>query len=197
MTLIAEVFANLRSPKYKVRSISIKSRFNRCFKKQHGKRAQTVLKSAWQSLYHIYWLLWTQLTFKKSLLVICKISTLFPNTLSGDGKYSLFNRDNLMQLIQMEVSRKQKNVLIFFLHFWNLVEILNIFKKKMTLIADVFPKLWTQKNLVRSVPKKSSFKGSFGEQHRERAQICWNLNESTFTIFSDCGERNWPAKSLC
>ena len=31
----------------------------------------------------------------------------------------------------------------------------------MTLIADKFPKLRTQKNLVRSMPKKSPFKGSF------------------------------------
>ena len=127
MTLIAEVFSKLGTPKNNVRSISIKYRFNRCFKKQHGKRAQTVLKFAWQSLYHIYWSLWTQLTFKKSLLVICKISTLFANTLSADGKYSLFNGDNLTQPIQMEVSRKQKNFLIFSLHFWNLVYILNIF----------------------------------------------------------------------
>ena len=44
----------------------------------------------------------------KSLLVICKISTLFPNTLSADGKYSLLNRDNLTQPIQMQLSRKQK-----------------------------------------------------------------------------------------
>ena len=127
MTLIAEVFPKLGTPKNNVRSISIKSRFKGSFKKQHGKRAQTLLKFAWQSLYHIYWSLWTQLTFKKSLLVICKISTLFPNTLSGHGKYSLFNGENLTQPIQMQVSRKQKNVLIFFLHFWNLVYILNIF----------------------------------------------------------------------
>ena len=40
----------------------------------------------------------------------------------------------------------------------------------MTLIADVFPKLHTQKNLVRSMPKKSHFKGSFGKQHGQRAQ---------------------------
>ena len=40
--------------------------------------------------------------------MICKISTLFPNTLSCDGKYSLFNRDNLTQPIQMQFSRKQK-----------------------------------------------------------------------------------------
>ena len=30
---------------------------------------------------------------------------------------------------------------IFFFDFWNLHQILNILKKKMSLIADVFPKL--------------------------------------------------------
>ena len=117
MTLIAEVFPNLRSPKNKVRSMSIKSRFKGSFKKQHGKCAQTLFKFAWQNLYHIYWSLWRQLTFKKSLLVICKISRLFPNTLSGDGKYSLLNRDNLTQPIQMQLSRKQKNFSDFFSAF--------------------------------------------------------------------------------
>ena len=151
MTLIVEVFSKLGTPRNMVTSMSKKSRFKGSFAKQHGKRAQTLLKFAWQNLYHIYWSLWRQLTFKNFLLVICKISRLFPNTLSADGKYSLLNRDNLTQEIHMQVSRKQKNFLIFFLHFWNLVEILNIFLKNLTLIADVFPKLRTQKNLVRSI----------------------------------------------
>ena len=108
MTLIAEVFPKLRSPKNNVRSMSIKSRFKGSFKKQHGKCAQTLLKFAWQNLYHIYWSLSRQLTFKKFLLVICKISRLFPNTLSADGKYSLLNTDSLTQPIQMQLSPKQK-----------------------------------------------------------------------------------------
>ena len=117
MALIAEVFPKLRTPKSKVRSMSIKSRFKGSFKKQHGKRAQTLLKFAWQNLYHIYWSLWRQLTFKKFLLVICKISRLFPNTLSADSKYSLLNRDNLMQPIQMQVSQKPKSFAEFFAAF--------------------------------------------------------------------------------
>ena len=40
----------------------------------------------------------------------------------------------------------------------------------MTLIADVFPKLRTQKNLVTSMPIKSRFKGSFEKQHRKSGQ---------------------------
>ena len=117
MTVIAEVFPKLRSPKNKVRSISIKSRFKGSFKKQHGKRAQTLLKFAWQNLYHIYWSLWQQLTLKKSLLGRCKISGLLPNTLSVDGKYSLLNRENLTQPIQMQLSWKQKTFSDFFSAF--------------------------------------------------------------------------------
>ena len=40
----------------------------------------------------------------------------------------------------------------------------------MTLIADLFPKLPTPKNLVTYVSKKSSFKGPFDRQHGKRAQ---------------------------
>ena len=108
MTLIAEVFPKLRTPKNMVTSMSKKSRLKQSFGKQHGKRAQRLLKFAWQYLFHIYWSLWRQLSCKKSVLVTCKISRLFPNTLSMDSKYSLLNRDNLTEPIQMQLSRKQK-----------------------------------------------------------------------------------------
>ena len=158
MTLIAEVFPKLRTPKYMVTSMSKKFLLKGSFGKQHGKRAQTLLKIAWQHLYHVYWSLWRQLTCKKSVLVICKISRLFPNSLSSYGEYSLFNRGNLMERISMQLSPKQKTFSELFLHFWNLVQILKIFKKKLTLMEDVFPKLLTLKNVVRSMSKKSRFR---------------------------------------
>ena len=45
--------------------------------------------------------------------------------------------------------RKEKYFVDFLFHFLNLESILNIFKKKMTLIAHVFLILRTQKNVVR------------------------------------------------
>ena len=39
-------------------------------------------------------------------------------------------------------------------------------------MADVFAKLLTPKNMVRSMSKKSRFRGSFEKQHGKRAQIC-------------------------
>ena len=68
----------------------------------------------------IYWSLWMQLSWKKSLLVICKIVGLFFNTLTAGDKYSLFNKGNLTQLIQIQLSKKQKTFSHFLKLFWNL-----------------------------------------------------------------------------
>ena len=54
MTLIAEVFPKLRTPKNIVTSMSKKFRFKGSFGKQHGKRPQTLLKFAWANLCHIF-----------------------------------------------------------------------------------------------------------------------------------------------
>ena len=117
VTLIPDVFPKLRTQKNLVRSMPKKSRFKGSFRKQHGKRVQTLLKFAWQHLYDNYSSVWSQLSYKKSLLVICKISRLFPNPLSAEGKYSLLNRDNLTQPSQMQLSRKQKTFSEFFCAF--------------------------------------------------------------------------------
>ena len=74
-------------------------------------------KNSWNmpgSTFAIFLSLWRQLTYKKSLLLTCEISRLFPNTLGADCKYSLLNRDNLTQPIQMQVSQKQKTFSEFF-----------------------------------------------------------------------------------
>ena len=49
------------------------------------------------------------MSLKKFLLVICKFLSLFPNTLTADGKYPILNADNLRQPIQMQLSQKQKS----------------------------------------------------------------------------------------
>ena len=67
---------------------------------------------------------------KKSLWVICKILGLLFNPLTPDYRYSLLNRGNLLQHVQMQLSQKQTFFPFFFVNFPNLYSILNIFKKK-------------------------------------------------------------------
>ena len=54
MTLIADVFPKLRTPKNMVISMPSKSRFRGFVENQHGKCAQTLLKYEAQLHYHIY-----------------------------------------------------------------------------------------------------------------------------------------------
>ena len=116
--LIRYVFPKLWILKNLGRSMSKNSGFKRSFGKQRGKRAQTSLKFPRQHLYHIYWSLWRQLAFNNYLLVTWKISRLFPNTLSADGRYSLLNRNNLTQTnSDASISKKTNFLSIFFCIF--------------------------------------------------------------------------------
>ena len=47
-------------------------------------------------------------TWKMSLLVICEILGVFADTMSADDKYPYTNCENLLLLIQMELSKKRK-----------------------------------------------------------------------------------------
>ena len=83
------------------------------------------------------------------MLVLCKILGLFVNTLSDDDKYCLLYRDNLTQPIQILLSEKQKTFFEFFSAFLKSTLNFEHFQKKMTLIADVLPKLPSPKKVIR------------------------------------------------
>ena len=83
------------------------------------------------------------------MLVLCKISGLFVNTLSEDDRYCLLYKDNLLQPIQILLSQKQKTFSEFFSPFLKSTLNFERFQNKMTLIADVFPKLPSPKKVIR------------------------------------------------
>ena len=103
--------------------------------------------------------------------MLCKILRLFLNTLTADRKYPLLNRSNLTQAIQILLSRKQKTSCGFFSAFLKAtLNFAHFQKNKMTLIADVFPKLPSLKKIIRKVSVKSRFRGPFDKKHEKRAQ---------------------------
>ena len=105
MTLIAYLFVRVRPAKNVVRYMCKKSRFRLPLQKEHRKLVSTLFKFERQHLHHIYWSMGRQLSWQKSLLVICKRLRLFVSTISAVDKCSLPNRDNLMQPIYMELSQ--------------------------------------------------------------------------------------------
>ena len=89
-----------------------------------------------------------KLSLKKSLLVICKILRLFVDTFTAYGKYSVLNREYLTDPIDMQLSQKQKLFSRFFSIFLKFKLNIEHIQKKMTLTANVFPKLRTSKYVV-------------------------------------------------
>ena len=75
------------------------------------------------------------------MLVLWNILRLFVNTLTDDDKYCPLYRENLTQPIQILLSQKQKTFSAFFYAFLKSTLNFKYFQKKVTLIADVFPKL--------------------------------------------------------
>ena len=99
-----------------------------------------------------------------------EILRLFVNTLTANDKYSFLNRGNLTQPIQMHLSQKQKGVSQLFSAFFKSTLHFEHFRKKMTLITYVFPKLRTPENVVKYMSKKSRFRGPLDRQLGKRAQ---------------------------
>ena len=126
-----------------------KSYFRGPFDKQHGKRAQALLKSASQHHYHIHRSLLNKLSWKKSLLLTCKILGLLVNTLATDEKYPVVNRDNLTTPIQMQLFQKQNKFSEFFAAFLKSRLNLDYFGKKNDPDSFCISKIMDSENLVR------------------------------------------------
>ena len=77
--------------------------------------------------------------------MICQILGLFFNPLTADDNDFLLNREAFLQHLQIPLSEKRKKGFSYILSFDSF---LNVFKKKMTLIDDVFSNLGTPKNVV-------------------------------------------------
>ena len=92
--------------------------------------------------------------------------------------------------------KEKKLALSFALHFWNFQQILNVFKKKMTVPTNISPILQTVKDLVRPVTKKRRFRTYFDSQHVKLLKHLWNLHESTYIFSSLWGKIVWTMSSL-
>ena len=197
MTLIADVFPKLRTPQNMVRSMPQKSCFRASVEKQPGKCAQTLFKFDGHLLYHIYWSLGRQLSYKKSLLVICKISKLFPNTLNADDKYSLLDRDNLAHRIQRQLSQKRKTFSQFFSTFLKFNLNLQHFQIKDNTHSWCISEITYSKTMLRSMPKKSRFRGSVEKQDGKCAHTLFKFEGQRFYhIYWSLGRQLPYKKSL-
>ena len=96
----------------------------------------------------------------------------------------------------MELSGKQQTFFEFFFSFLKCGFNLEHFLKKLTLITDVFRKLRTPKNMVRSMTKKSRFRVSVEKQDRRCQENLFKFEERPLYHINYHWAVNCPTKSL-
>ena len=98
----------------------------------------------------------------------------------------------------MQVCQKKKTLFwILFLHILNLVWILNILEKKMTLIAYLLLSWRPPKNVVRSMSKKSRFRLILEKQDGKRVPtLLKSERQNLYDIYWSMGRQVSCKKSL-
>ena len=143
--------------------------------------------------YHIFPSLWGKIIWKISpWLKFEFIGFLLPHGLSITS--ILFRIVRICRsLFKSSSPKKKKHFLSFLFHLWNLHQILNNFKKKNIVIANVFPKLTTVQGLVTPLTIQRRLKTSFDNQHVKWYQTLVKSSwEHFYHIFSSLwGEIIW------
>ena len=75
-----------------------------------------------------------------------------------------------MHTIQMHLSQKERIFSEFFSAFFESALNFEHFQQKMMVIAYVFPKLPTRKNVLRQMSKSSRFREPVDRRHSKRAE---------------------------
>ena len=158
--------------------MSKKSSFRRPFEKEHGKRAEALFKSASVHFHSIDWSLKSQLSWKKSLLLVCHILGLLLNTLAANEKYPLLKRDNLATAIQMQLSQKEETFSLFSAAFLNSRWNFEQYEKKDANIGFVILKLLTLETLS---DKSFAWENPLTSNMVNVPKLCLDLNHGTFS----------------
>ena len=112
------------------------------------------------------------------------------DTMIVDGEYPLRNCENLPLPFQMELSKIWETFSEVFVPFLEFTSIFKHFEEKMIVIANVFPKLKSVKDWVRSLSKKRCFRTPFGSHHVKVSQTCVKSSwEHLYHIFSSLQEK--------
>ena len=182
MVVRPNLFRKFQNVKALVKPLTKKCCFRRSFDSQHVQWSQTLVKSSWEHFYHIFPSLWGQIIWKMLLLLKFEMIGVFVNTWAADFKYPVPDCENLQFSFKCNYLKNKKLFMSILCHLWNLDQIWNIFKKMKIVIAQVFLKLKTVKDFVRSLTKKCRLITSLDSQHVEVSQILVRALLSYFSI---------------
>ena len=100
------------------------------FDSEHDNESQTLLRSARNNFYTTIPLIWDRTSRNRLVLVRSEVLGQLVNTLTADYKNSAWNRENLPQQVQTQISQQRKTFSGFFIAFLKCTLNLEYFEKK-------------------------------------------------------------------
>ena len=102
--VVANVFPKLATAQFLVTRLTIQRRLKTSFDSQIIKPFQTLTKYSWEHFYHILLSLWGEMICKISSWLKFESIGLFPDTSTVDYKCPVTDCENLLFLIQIQLS---------------------------------------------------------------------------------------------
>ena len=157
--------------------------FRTIFHSQRACGCKKLLKSARHHFYAIASSSWDRYKWKTSLLITSKILGLFAYTLTADDMYSLHNRENFWQPIQLQLSKNANGFFAncnwtseIYIKFWRFC------KEKKTQASELkyLQNHWLQKKCLLKCLKGPVLEHPSTVNAFTSLRHCWNLHGSTF-----------------
>ena len=119
------------------------------------------------------------------------------NTLTVDYQYSLLNKDNLTQPIQM-ILPEEKNFshVLFFCILETSIKFWTFSKKTLLSLLMYFRSYGLRKTRLDKCLKSTASEDPSTSNIVNGPNHCWNLNDGGFIIFIDHCSGNWLGKSF-
>ena len=102
--VMGDIFLELATVQGLVTPLTIQRRLKTSFDSQHVKPFQTLVKSSWEHLYHIFSSLWGEMIWKIFTWMKLEIIGFFFNTWTADYKYPVPDCENLPLSIKIQLS---------------------------------------------------------------------------------------------
>ena len=122
--------------------------FWKAYCSQRVNESQKLLQYAEKNFYPTFFSFWAKLSKKRLFLIRSEILGLLDNTLTANYEYSRINRENLQLPNKAKLSKNPSIFCVSFLAFLGSKLNFQCFQKKMSLIAQVFLKLLTPRDVL-------------------------------------------------
>ena len=189
MSLMGQVFLNLLTPKDLFTYMHIRSCFWKLFASKRVNRSLKLLKSREKYFYPTFSSVSVNLRQKKLFSFRFGILWLSVNTLTADYEYPRSNREKLPLQVQTQLPEKLEIFSRFFIAFLESPLNFEHLLKKMSLLAQVFLKLLTPKDVFTYIYERSCFWKLFGSERvneslkpRKNAEKYFNPSFSSFWV---------------